>query len=79
MFGISPIHKRAVRRARHLYSTGGSGEYFGDNNAYLGRVNVFHHVAAVETRVGAAAYLLRKSIPTRQRYIAAKINLQLYT
>ena len=61
------------------HGIGGSGEYFGDNNAYLGRVNVFHHVAAVETRVGAAAYLLRKSIPTRQRYIAAKMYLILYT
>ena len=61
------------------HGIGGSGEYCGDNDAYLGRINVLYHVAAVETRVGAAAYLLRKSIPTRQRYIAAKINLQLYT
>ena len=32
-----------------------SGEYFGDTDAYLDRINVFYHVAAVETCVGAAA------------------------
>ena len=34
---------------------GGSGEYFGENDAYLGRINVLCHVATVETCVGAAA------------------------
>ena len=33
----------------------GSGEYYGENDAYLGRINVFYHVATVKTCVGAAA------------------------
>jgi hypothetical protein len=36
-------------------SIGDSGEYCGDNDAYLGRIIVLYHVAAVETLVGAAA------------------------
>jgi hypothetical protein len=27
------------------HGIGGSGEYYGDNNAYLGRINVFYHEA----------------------------------
>jgi hypothetical protein len=27
------------------YSIGGDGEYFGDNDAQLGRINVFYHEA----------------------------------
>jgi hypothetical protein len=37
------------------HGIGGSGEYFGENDAYLGRINVLCHVATVETCVGAAA------------------------
>jgi hypothetical protein len=37
------------------HGIGGSDEYCGDNGAYLGRINVFYHVATVETCVGAAA------------------------
>jgi hypothetical protein len=33
---------------------GGSGEYCGGNDAYLGRINVIYHVTTVETCVGAA-------------------------
>jgi hypothetical protein len=34
-----------------VHGIGGSGEYFGDNDAYLGRINVFYHVKTVETCV----------------------------
>ena len=27
------------------HGIGGSGEYFGDNDTHLGRINVFHHAA----------------------------------
>jgi hypothetical protein len=34
---------------------GGSGEYYGENDAYLGRINVLYQVTTVETCVCAAA------------------------
>jgi hypothetical protein len=34
---------------------GGSGEYCGENDAHLGRINVLYHVMTVETCVGAVA------------------------
>jgi len=37
------------------HGIGGSGEYCGDNDAYLGRINVLCHVIPVEICVGAAA------------------------
>jgi hypothetical protein len=37
------------------HGIGGSGKYCGNNDAYLGRINVFYHVTTVETCVGAAA------------------------
>jgi hypothetical protein len=29
----------------HMHDTGGDGEYCGDNDAQLGRINVFYHEA----------------------------------
>jgi hypothetical protein len=40
---------------RDEHSISGSGEYCGDNDAYLGRINVFCHVATAETCVDATA------------------------
>jgi hypothetical protein len=37
------------------HGIGSSGEYCDDNDAHLGRINVFYRVATVETCVGAAA------------------------
>ena len=51
------------------HGIGGSGEYCGDNEAHLDRVNVFYHEEA--------AALLRPSILSRRRYIAARINFKL--
>jgi tubulin beta len=37
------------------HGIGGSGEYCGDSDAQLGRINVFYHVVTVKTCVGTAA------------------------
>jgi hypothetical protein len=37
------------------HGSGGSGEYCGENDAYLGCINEFNHVTTVETCVGAAS------------------------
>ena len=36
------------------HGLGGSGEYCGDNDTHLYRINIFYHVKAVETCVAAA-------------------------
>jgi tubulin beta len=37
------------------HGIGGSGEYCGDNDAHLDRINVFYHVTTVKNCVGATA------------------------
>jgi hypothetical protein len=46
----------AVPPAFHRDAIGGSGEYFGDNDSHLGRMNVFHHEALAASTCLARCY-----------------------
>ena len=47
--------KKYWKSVRDEHGIGSSGEYCGDNETQLGRIDVLHHVTPFKTCVGAAA------------------------
>jgi tubulin beta len=56
------------------HGIGGSGEYCGDNDAHLGRINVFHHEALGGKYVPRAVLFDLEHGVTGALYVAAHIG-----